>query len=42
MAAKKLNFDIQNFSKFKNKIEYIIVDKQPPNIKELDEKDFLK
>ncbi len=38
-SKKKLNFDIQNFSKFKNKIEYIIVDKQPPNIKELDEKD---
>ena len=29
-SKKKLNFDIQKFSKFKNKIEYIIVDKQPP------------
>ena len=38
-SKKKLNFNIQNFSKFKNKIEYIIVDKQPTNIKELSEKD---
>ena len=30
---KKLNFDIKNFSKFKNKIEYIIVDNLPMNLK---------
>ena len=32
-SKKKLNFNIQNFVKFKDKIEYIVVDKQPPNIK---------
>ena len=41
-SKKKLNFNIQNFSKFKNKIEYIIVDKQPSNIRELTEKDSFK
>jgi len=41
-SKKKLNFDIQKFSKFRNKIEYIIVDEQPPNIRELDEKDSSK
>ena len=29
---KKLNFNINNFSKFKDKIIYIVVDKKPPNI----------
>ena len=29
---KKLNFDIKNFKKFKDKINYIVVDKQPPKI----------
>ena len=32
---KKLNFDINNFKKFKDKIEYIVVDTQPQNILEL-------
>ena len=32
---KKLNFDINKFSKFKDKIVYIIVDKKPENILEL-------
>ena len=36
---KKLNFNINNFSKFKSKIEYIIVDQQPPNIKEINDVD---
>ena len=27
---KKLNFDYKNFSKFKNKIIYIVVDEPPP------------
>ncbi len=31
---KKLKFDIKNFKKFKDKIEYIVVDKQPNNILE--------
>ena len=26
--SKKLNFDIKNFSKFKSKIDYIVLDKQ--------------
>ena len=30
---KKLNFNINNFRKFKDKIEYIVVDEQPENIK---------
>ena len=38
-SKKKLNFDINNFSKFKNKIEYIVVNKEPPNIKQLSEND---
>ena len=29
---KKLNFNIKNFPKFKDKIEYIVVDKQPSDI----------
>ena len=34
-SQKKLNFDINNFKKFKDKIEYIIVDTQPQNILKL-------
>ena len=30
---KKLNFDIKNFSKFKDKINYIIVNDLPMNLK---------
>ena len=36
---KKLNFDINNFKKFKDKIIYIVVDKQPDNIQNLSEND---
>ena len=32
---KKLRFDINNFKKFKDKISYIVVDRQPDNIKEI-------
>ncbi len=32
---KKLNFDINNFKKFKDKIEYIVVDTHPQNILKL-------
>ena len=38
-SKKKLNFDINRFKKFKDKIEYIIVDQQPSNILELKEND---
>ena len=34
---KKLNFNINNFKKFKDKIEYIVVDTQPENIFKLTE-----
>ena len=36
---KKLNFDINNFLKFKTKIEYIVLDKKPSNLKVIDSKD---
>ena len=36
---RKLNFDIRNFSKFKNKIHYIIVDTLPKNILKLQTSD---
>ena len=32
---KKLNFDINNFKKFKDKIVYITVDQQPKDIQKL-------
>ena len=38
-TKKKLNFDINNFKKYKNKITYIVVDQQPKNILEIDSKD---
>ena len=39
---KKLNFNINNFNKFKNKIDYIVVDQQPPNVRKLKEDDTAK
>ena len=36
-SKKKLKFDINNFKKFKDKITYIVVDKEPKNILELNE-----
>ena len=30
---KKLNFKIENFSKFKNKIDYLIIDDMPAYVK---------
>ena len=38
-TKKKLKFDINNFKKFKDKIQYIIVDTQPPNILPIDDRD---
>ena len=38
-SKKNLNFNINNFRKFKDKIEYIVVDEQPENIKILSKKD---
>ena len=31
-TKKDLRFDINKFKKFKDKIEYVVVDKEPPNI----------
>ena len=36
---KELNFNIKNFSKFKDKIKYFVLDKQPPNIEEIKDND---
>ena len=36
-TKKKLNFDINKFKKFKDKITYIVVDKEPANILNLNE-----
>ena len=36
---KELNFDINRYKKFKDKINYIVVEKQPQNILELKEND---
>ena len=38
-SKKKLNFNINNFKKFKDKIDYIVVDKHPSNILEIKEND---
>ena len=38
-TKKKLNFDLKNFGKFKDKIDYIIVDKEPPNLLQKKETD---
>ena len=32
---KKLNFDINNFSKFKSKIDYIVLNEQPKNLRKI-------
>ena len=37
--TKKLNFDINKFSKFKDKIIYIAVDTQPPDLLQIDKSD---
>ena len=36
---KKLNFDIKEFTKFKSKIDYIVLDKEPNNLKILKQND---
>ena len=36
---KKLNFDINRFKKFKDKIEYIVLSVQPKNLKIINESD---
>ena len=38
-SKKKLNFDINKFKKFKDKITYIVVDEQPKNIFEIHKDD---
>ena len=39
VQEKKLNFDINNFKKFKQKIKYYILDSHPPDIEEIDSND---
>ena len=39
VKKKKLNFDIKNFSKFRSKIDYIILDKQPDNLRHINQND---
>ena len=41
-SKKKLNFDIKKYKKFQDKIEYIVVDQQPPNIIEIGKQDTAK
>ena len=36
---KKLNFDIKEFTKFKSKIDYIVLDEEPSNLKIINEND---
>ena len=38
-TKKKLNFDLNKFNKFKDKIEYIVVDTPPPDILPIDQND---
>jgi len=38
---KKLNFDINNYNKFKDKIIYIVIDKEPNNIERIENKNNL-
>ena len=38
-SKKKLNFDIKNFKKFKDKITYLVVDEGPKNILKLNDSD---
>lgn len=38
-SKKKLNFDISKFSKYKEKIIYIVVENEPPNILKVSEND---
>ena len=41
-SKKKLNFDINNFKKFKDKINYVVVDKHPPTIMNLKDSDTVE
>jgi len=41
-TKKKLKFDINNFKQFKDKIKYIVVDEQPPNILQINNDDDLE
>jgi len=41
-SKKKLNFDIKKFSKFKDKITYLIVDNPPPDIKKIETNDSVE
>ena len=36
---KKLNFDLKDYSKFKNKISYIVLDQEPKNLRKIEKGD---
>jgi beta-1,4-mannosyl-glycoprotein beta-1,4-N-acetylglucosaminyltransferase len=38
-SKKKLNFNINNFKKFKDKIEYIVVDDEPESVQKINDND---
>ena len=38
-SKKKLNFNINNFQKFKDKIEYIVVDNEPESVQKINDND---
>ena len=38
-GKKKLNFDINRFKKFKDKIEYVVVEKQPTDLSLINKED---
>ena len=38
-SKKKLNFDIDKFKKFRDKIIYVVVDKEPENILKINKED---
>ena len=41
-SPKKLNFNINNFSKFKNKITYLVLDNQPKNLRLINSDDSVE
>ena len=39
---KKLNFDVNNYPKFKNKIIYLVIDKEPNDLIEIEQNNVHK
>ena len=38
--AKKLNFDLNLYSKFRSKIVYLVLEKKPENLRKMEERPF--